>query len=1283
MYYLNRLIVCLLILFILSSAKVFASDGFKDISNSLQPIPSAYRAQGQPLSIDELIAHPHVEGELLVKFRDTASDSVMKFAHDNIGATSLTRFRILTSLHRVKLAHGISVRQAIESYRKNPNVLYAEPNYTVKTQATPNDPLYGLLWGLHNAGQDGGTPRADISASQAWDITTGRKEVIVVVIDSGIDYNHPDLASNMWQNTADCNNNGIDDDGNGYIDDCYGIDTVNNDGDPMDDHSHGTHVAGIIGAAGNNENGIVGVNWNTSIIACKFLDYSGSGNLADAIECLTYAAMMKDRGENIIVTNNSWGGNGFSQALADAIDTHKRRGILFITAAGNSGADSDLNPTYPSGYFLPNILSVASSDRHDMLASFSNTGRRTVHVGAPGVEILSTTPENTYSTMSGTSMAAPHVTGVVALLKAQHLENDWRTIKNLILTGGDSLISLRQTVSQKRLNAFGSMTCSNSPVFARLQPTINALNAYLGTSIILSVLHINCEVPNGEVTVIINPGGYALTLKDNGVTPDQEAGDGIYTAEWTPTSEGIFTLAFPSNDLVAVRVISDQTPWLYRSYVKYPIGSVPQGVAIGDVNGDGKNDVVVTTTSINQDPENDNHIHIFLQNSSGTLDPPVKYPVDYHFWYHPRSVAIGDINNDGRLDVIIDVEDAIGVFYQNAFGGLDPLVKWPSSHSSYIGIGPYKVLVGDFNGDGLVDVASIGWDNQLYWVEVFLQNIDGFLNPSNSYIMLAGLGADLQRGDINLDGLHDIIVNHPSGGFGVLLQNNNGTFEPAVYYGIGMTSGGEIAVGDIDGDGLEDIVQTYGGNRLGSDPPFIGVFLQNQQGGFDQVISYPSYETPGSPQIVDVNQDGRKDLVLIHRGWLHMAVSLQAPGGGLFPYDLYPIPYVSGYGSMAAGDLNGDGLIDIAIADWDDTPGLVVLYNDLRPRVPSRMITAVPMGLGDGRIISYPPGIDCEVQCSASFSYGAPVLLIAEPEKESTFGGWVWFPMLHPGCIVSPLGECTIYMTENWEIYALFDNPRPRLAVRISGDGEGAVSSNPSGINCNPDCEERYPLGSQVTLTASPAIGSVFSGWGNECGGYDPVCTIYMNGKYTVDAVFSSTGFAQRYELIISKAKKNHGDGVVMSNDGTINCGEACRQSFYENSLVTLSATANQGSTFMGWKPASINCTGIEPCTAKMDHTKKVQAVFVGDYRLKVVNQSKKGGAGIVTSNPSGISCSTGSKVGCEATYPYAEQVTLSASADSGSTFLGWTPKKLCPGIGECVVSMDKKRSVKAVFLGE
>ena len=494
--------------------------------------------------------------EILVRFRPETSSAAMNSVHDTVGGHQVRSWSSIEGLQLVRLAAGGSIRDAVKAYRQNRNVLYAEPNYIYHALTTPNDPKFSQLWGLQNTGQNLGTAGADIHASQAWGLTTGSSSVVVAVIDTGIDYNHEDLRANVWSNPSAYSAT-IDGVSINCATGTHGFNAISGTCDPLDDNAHGSHVSGTIGAVGNNGIGVAGINWSVQILACKFLDASGSGALSDAITCLDFVKAMKDRGANIVATNNSWGGGGFSQALSDAIQAQQKGGILFVAAAGNDLSNNDLVPTYPSDYFLPNVISVAATTRFDGLANFSNTGAHSVHLGAPGQEILSTTPNNTYSVFSGTSMATPHVTGVAALLAAQNPSRDWRTIKNLIVAGGDTVPALAATVSGKRLNAYGAMTCSNAVVAKRLQPTLDTLAGSVGQPITLAALNINCSQPAGPVTVTVSPGGQQITLTDNGAGPDQAAGDGIYTGTWTPSALGDYVLSFSTGDTVQVTVLNN------------------------------------------------------------------------------------------------------------------------------------------------------------------------------------------------------------------------------------------------------------------------------------------------------------------------------------------------------------------------------------------------------------------------------------------------------------------------------------------------------------------------------------------------------------------------------------------------------------------------------------------------------------------------------------------------------------------------------------------------------
>jgi subtilisin family serine protease len=361
---------------------------------------------------------------------------------------------------------------AIEALRRRPDVARVEPDALLYPFATPNDPSYPVMWGLNNVGQTGGTPDADIDAPEAWDLSTGSTSVIVANIDTGAQVapgasgtvvTHPDLADNLWVNPGEIPGDNIDNDGNGYIDDIHGWNFYNDAAwlfNNASEDEHGTHTAGTIAAVGNNGTGVAGVNWQARVMVLKFIGPLG-GFTSDAIAAIEYAA---DNGAQVI--NASWGGGPFSAALKAAIEAS---GCVFVAAAGNGGPDqigdnNDIFPSYPASYNSPNIISVAATDHNDNRGVFSNFGAASVDLGAPGVNILSTVPNSGYRAYSGTSMAAPHVSGVAALVLSLYPDMTPFEVKQQILATVDPVPALAGiTVTGGRLNAAAAVGTEPTP----------------------------------------------------------------------------------------------------------------------------------------------------------------------------------------------------------------------------------------------------------------------------------------------------------------------------------------------------------------------------------------------------------------------------------------------------------------------------------------------------------------------------------------------------------------------------------------------------------------------------------------------------------------------------------------------------------------------------------------------------------------------------------------------------------------------------------------------------
>jgi subtilisin family serine protease len=401
--------------------------------------------------------------------------------HALLGTQVLRAYPNIGGLQVLELPLGAAVDGAIAVYRQSGLVQYAERDLVVQAFASPNDAYFadGSLWGLNNIGQLGGKPDGDIDAPEAWDITHDASGIVVAVIDTGVRATHEDLAANMWVNPGETGTdflgrdkrfNGMDDDGDGYIDDVNGINAMFDVGWQIDDHGHGTHVAGTIGAIGNNSVGVVGVAWRVQIMACKFLNAVGDGSISDAVECMNYA-----RSKGAKVVNASWGWYGENSAsLRDAINSLRSAGIIFVAATGNDGSNNDTRPLYPASFDLDNIVAVAATTRFDEKADWSNYGATTVDLGAPAQDILScwNTTDSTYHYLSGTSQCVPHVVGACALLGARNPSATYRQVIDRLLSSTDPLPSLSgKCVSGGRLNL---QTALATPIATTPPPTTSS-----------------------------------------------------------------------------------------------------------------------------------------------------------------------------------------------------------------------------------------------------------------------------------------------------------------------------------------------------------------------------------------------------------------------------------------------------------------------------------------------------------------------------------------------------------------------------------------------------------------------------------------------------------------------------------------------------------------------------------------------------------------------------------------------------------------------------------------
>ena len=584
---------------------------------------------------------------VLAKISDLNADEVDD-AYRNLLNGRIANFKL----------EGMSSKDALKKIRNHPAVLYAEPDYIVSVGGLPDDTRFDDLWGMHNTGQTGGVDDADIDAPEAWEISTGTKDVVVGVIDSGIDHSHPDLNGNMWVNPGEIAGDGVDNDGNGYVDDIYGINAITGVGDPMDDQGHGTHVAGTIGATGNNAEGVVGVNHTTAMVGCKFLSAAGTGSSSDAIKCIDYMVGLKNSGVNLRVINNSWGGGGFSQAVYDAITASQNADMLFVAAAGNDAVDNDVNPHYPSSYDHPSILAVAGSNHTDGMYSDSQWGLTSVDMAAPGRNVLSTVPGNRYATFSGTSMATPHVAGAAALALSVNPELSTQELKALLMTTGDDNAATQgRTVSGKRLNVFTALENADPTPGFTLKATPGIQTIVAGDTATYEFSVGSIAEWQGDVTLTLAGNLEGASLSASTVTPGTNFQLSVPTTGETQWGAYNFEVTGTNGELVKTAKVNLNVNPQGLNDFDY---SKTEGKAIPDNNADG----ITSTLTIGDE--------LTIFNSNVYVDIS-------HTWIGDLSVAL--TSPEGTTAILHNKVGGNGqniqqTFTSNAFNGESTLGDW-------------------------------------------------------------------------------------------------------------------------------------------------------------------------------------------------------------------------------------------------------------------------------------------------------------------------------------------------------------------------------------------------------------------------------------------------------------------------------------------------------------------------------------------------------------------------------------------------------------------------------
>jgi len=886
-----------------------------------------------------------VADHILVKVNDHASEETLTTFVGQLGGKIRRRLPnsavYLIEVPQVKLA---VFDLFLEQFRQNgAPVAHAEPDYMVNAHAVPNDTRFGDMWGMNNTGQQLGITDADIDAPEAWSRSTGSSSIVVGVIDTGIDQDHPDLVPNLWTNPHEIPGNGIDDDGNGYVDDVRGWDFVNDDNNPDDDNYHGTSCAGTIGARGNNNLGVAGVNWNVRMVSLKFLNATGSGWASDAVEAVMYATSI-----GVHVTSNSWGGTSTSTVLEDAIAEAGQAGILFVASAGNDNAGT---ASFPAGFDLDNIISVAASTRHDLKASFSNFNAESVDLAAPGESILSTVVGGGYGSMSGTSAAAPHVAGACALLLASRPDLQASEVKSILLSTIDTLPDfVERTVSGGRLNldkllqaaqgfyvtpysALKALGPAGGPFSASaIYTLINKSDEALSWSAVKTQPWISLSStggtipPGGSVPVMLSINAAANSLP-TGVYEDTVIFSGLTSPALTFSRSVSLTVkaAFPAMHLgwpvgtsthgwaTTVADIdqngtlevfssggSNLQPYRHdgtfiQGWPGYTNGSIVGPPSIGDLDGDGIPEICVISNSSGIATGN---LHMWSPGGTAITGWPKSFLSGSSYPSRTISPCIADLDRNGKSEVVYTSSSAASggntvVNVANKDGS--SMTGWPVTVSGSGGPTLASPAAADFDGDGKLDIAVVTSGGKL-----FVYRHDGTL-LSGFPVTLGSTGnwnSSVTFADLFHDGTLDLIVTVQSG----LVAAYNSAGQVLSGWPKNLASApSPPAIADLDQDGFPEIL-------IGTQDGMLRVLDRNgnARAGWPKAQTSRVY----TPAVADLDNDGSPEIVAVEANCKLSAWNAD----GSIRYDLgFPVQLsaTSGGGPPLIADVDANGTLEI------------------------------------------------------------------------------------------------------------------------------------------------------------------------------------------------------------------------------------------------------------------------------------------------------------------------------------------------------------------------------------